>query len=80
MDSPRSNVIGIISTILSIILGVVSIIYTYISGKETMNVLEEIKRQNSRLVDKINYELSKDNYNDKNIEYIRKTLTSDQDS
>ena len=69
-----SNAIGAASTIISIVLGLVSIIYTYISGKETMETLEGIKMQNRRLVDKINHEISKGNFNEDNIEYIKSTI------
>lgn len=69
-----TSAVGVVSTIISIVMGMVSIVYTYVSGKETMTALEEIKKQNSRLVDKINYELSKNNYNEENIEYIRKII------
>lgn len=74
IDCNWSNAISAVSTIISIALGLVSIVYTYISGKETMETLEEIKRQNSKLVDKINYEISKDNYNERNIEYIKSSI------
>lgn len=69
-----SNALGAFSTVISIVLGLVSIVYTYVSGREMQITLDEIKKQNSRLVDKINYELSKDNYNEKNIEYIKSTI------
>lgn len=69
-----SSAIGAVSTIISIVLGVVSIIYTYVSGEHTIKTLEEIERQNRKLVDKINHELSKDNFNEKNIEYIQSTI------
>lgn len=69
-----SSMFSTISTIISIILGAGSFVYTYVSGEETLNHLDEIKSQNDRLVSKINYELSKENYDNNNIENIDRLL------
>ena len=69
-----TDAIGAIATVISIVLGVVSIVYTYVSGKETMHVLNEIRKENLKLVEKINYELSKSNFNEENINNIRKSI------
>lgn len=74
IDCNWSGAIGAVSTIISIVLGIVSMLYTYISGKETVETLEEMKRQNRRLVDKINHEISKGNFNEDNIEYIKSVV------
>ena len=71
-NNSYTDAIGIISTIISIILGFVSIVYTYTSGESTIKALDEIRIENRRLVDKINYELCKDNYNEVNIESLSK--------
>lgn len=76
-SSEWTSAVGIVSTIISIIMGMISIVYTYISGKETMSTLIEIKKQNKSLVDKINHELSKDNFNDNNIDYIKSTIINE---
>lgn len=65
-----SNSIGVFSTIISIVLGLVSIIYTYISGEKTIQVLDEIEKQNKSLVNKIVFELSDSNFDEVNIESL----------
>ncbi len=77
IDYEISSCIGMISTIVSILLAIFSFVYTYISGKETLDNLDEIKRQNYILVQKINDELSKSNYNDNNIENITEMLINE---
>lgn len=67
-----SEFVGIVSTIISIVLGFVSIVYTYISGQDTLKTLNEIRNENSKLVEKINYELSKNNYDETNINTLLK--------
>ena len=62
-----SSGVGVFSTVISILLGIYSIIYTYVSGQETLKLLQDIKERERRLVDKINHELSKDNYDRDNI-------------
>lgn len=72
-----SSMVSTISTIISIILGAGSFVYTYVSGEETLNHLDEIKSQNDRLVSKINQELSKENYDKNNIENIEQLLNEE---
>ena len=73
-----SEAMSTFATAVSIILGVASIIYSLIANEssaranqETLKILDEIKEQNRRLVEKIHKELSKDNFNEQNIEYLR---------
>lgn len=98
--------IGMISTIISILLGIISMVYSYVSGNETsalfkkfgekiegldqqINKIEEqstklekqiktIEEQNRSLVEKIKVELSKENYDQANIDNIRKNNASPQ--
>lgn len=69
-----ASLLGNISTVISIILAISSFIYSFISGEQTLKLLDEIRAQNSSLVDRINFELSKDNYDKKNIENIDKMI------
>lgn len=66
------SIISITASIISIILAIVSIVYTCKTNKNTEKLLDDIRRQNNKLVDKINYELSKDNYDEVNIAHLRK--------
>lgn len=70
-----ANSIGIISTIISILLAVISGVYTLVSGEKTLRYLDEIKKQNSDLIDRLNYELSKENFGKNNIENIKKNMS-----
>ena len=70
IDRNVSSFVGTISTIVSIVLGMMSFIYSYVSGKQTLEYLNEIKEENDKLVERLNYELSKENYGDKNVENI----------
>lgn len=65
-----AGTLGIVSTILSLILSFVSIIYTYVSGKQTLKTITTIKEQNDSLVEEIRRQLRKDNYNDNNLDNI----------
>lgn len=76
-DMELASTIGIISTIVSIILAMSSFIYSFISGEKTLQYLNEIKAQNDALVDRLNYELSKANYGQKNIESIDRMINED---
>lgn len=76
-DKDLASTIGIISTIVSIILAMGSFIYSFISGEKTLQYLNEIKAQNDALVDRLNYELSKANYGQKNIESIDRMINED---
>lgn len=69
-----SNGLSIVSTALSIVLALISIVYTYISGQNTLKNLNDMKQQYDSLVQKINYELSKNNQNDANIDNVRMEL------
>lgn len=63
-----AGAVGVFSTIISIILSVISLIYTYCSGVQTIKVLRKIENQNTILVKKISKELGQLNYNEENIE------------
>lgn len=66
---------GAIATMLSILLAYISIRYTQKTNDESQAVLQDIREQNSKLVDKINLELRKNNFNDSNIASIEKKLS-----
>jgi len=66
-----SSMIGVISTIISIVLSAIAILYTFFSGKNTLELLNKIKEQNKQLVEKIEHELLKDAYDDKGLEAAR---------
>ena len=71
IGSDSAGAVGVASTILSIVLGVVSIVYTYVSGQETIKALDKIVEQNKSLVNKINTDLLQDNFDEANIETLR---------
>lgn len=73
-DSSFGGIISIISTIISVLLSATAMIYTYISGKETLALLEKIEIQNKKLVNKINQDLLKDAYDEEGIKAIRERL------
>lgn len=79
-DKDLSLTLGTISTIISIILGAGSFIYTYVSGEETLHHLDEMKSQNDRLIRRLNQELAKDNYGISNIENIYEEMQKELDS
>lgn len=60
-----ASMIGTISTVVSIILAMGSFIYSFISGEETLQHLNEMRAQYETLVKKLNDELSKTNYGQK---------------
>lgn len=75
------GLVGALSTLISIILGVVSIVYTYISGKETSELssemskqIKEIADQNEAFIRNIKVELLKSNYDDDNIKNIQRHM------
>jgi len=86
-----SNALGIPSVILSVLLSVVAMLYTYLSGKETLktftktqkvfeetqNTLVKIETQNRKLVDKINQDLIKGSYNEAGIEAVRQAINDE---
>jgi len=67
VKSESSAAFGVISTIMSILLSIAAMLYTYISGKDTLQLLEKIESQNKKLVDKINLELLKDAYDENGL-------------
>lgn len=69
-----TNLIGSISTIVSIVLGIVSIAYTYVSGQETIDAINQINSHHTRLVEKINSDLAKGNLDEENLKYIRDSM------
>ena len=85
INADSYGAVGAFSTIVSIILGVVSMVYTFSSGKETSDLfqqmnrklkrldeqIDEIGKQNEAFVAKIKMELSKDNFDQANIDNIK---------
>lgn len=65
-----ANAFGTVSTIISIVLGLVSIVYTYQSSKELSSTLDEIRNQYRSLVTKINSQLIEKNFGDVNDESL----------
>lgn len=72
-----ASTVGTISTVVSIILGMSSFIYSFVSGEKTLQYLNEMKSQNDTLVQRLNSELSKENYGKKNIESIDRMINED---
>ena len=64
IGNDTASAVGVSSTILSIVLSVVSMVYTYISGIQTLKTIKEIKQQNDALVNEIANNRSEDNYNE----------------
>lgn len=71
-DCAYGDAVSTVSTSISVVLGIISILYTYVSGEETLKALNEIRRENQSLVQKINYELAKNNYDEENISNLLK--------
>jgi cell shape-determining protein MreC len=65
------DVVGTISIVTSVVLSVVATLYAYVSGKETLNLLEKIETQNKKLVAKINQDLLKGAYDEEGLENAR---------
>ena len=70
-----SSVLGVVSTIMSILLSAVAMLYTFVSGRNTLKQIgkidtqiEKIDTQNKRLIDKINQDLLEGAYNEAGIE------------
>ena len=74
-----ASTIGTISTVISIILGISSFVYSFLSGEKTLQYLDEMKAQNDSLVERINMELAKNNYGRKNVESIDRIINEDLD-
>ena len=68
--------IGMISIIMSILLSVVAVLYTYFSGKKTLGLLEKIEEKNNKLIDKINQDLLKGAYDEEGLKTVRKNWPS----
>jgi hypothetical protein len=66
------GIISIISTIMSVLLSVTAMLYTYFSGKRTLELLKKIEVQNKKLVDRINQDLLKDAYDEEGIKATQK--------
>lgn len=69
-----SSTVGVISTIVSIVLGAISIIYTFFSGQKSLETLNNMEKQYDALVKKINQEISKDNYDKENIAAVNEMI------
>lgn len=65
-----ADAMGILSTLVSIGLAIAAMEYTYRTSEETAKLLERIEKQNQRLVDKINRDLTSDNFDEANVEDI----------
>ncbi|MDO5151113.1 MAG: hypothetical protein Q4D76_17240 [Oscillospiraceae bacterium] len=70
--SKYSSILSNISTLVSIVLSIVSIRTAYVSEKSTTETLNQIIENNQVLVDKINYSLSENNFNDNNIDGLKR--------
>ena len=66
--------VGVVSTIISTVLGFVSIIYTFISGNKTIKLLDNIDTKNKLLIEKIRTELVEKNFDEENLESLRESL------
>ena len=66
----KSSALGDIATVISIVLAIVSIIYTYVSGEKTVENMDEIRHQSKNLVNQIIHERSKNNYDAENVENV----------
>lgn len=67
-----SLIIGLVSTSVSIILSVVATVYSYYSGMKTSELMEEIKKENTAMVEYINENRVKGAMGEKGIEKILK--------
>ena len=73
-DNNCANLIGSLSTIISILLGVVSIAYTYVSGQKTIDAIQQINDHHALFVEKINSDLAKGNMDEENLKNIRDSM------
>lgn len=62
-----SEIIGCVSTIVSIALSIISMYTSYVTENKTEKTLDEIKDNNKTLVNMIHCQLSQDNYDEENI-------------
>ena len=65
------SVLGVVATIMSVALSLFSIDYTCRTNEKTSELLDTIRNQNKKLVDKINTSQVCNNFGDNNLEYIR---------
>ena len=61
----------LISVVISVLLGIVAMTYTYVSGRRTLVLLNKIEIQNKNLVEKINLDLLKEAYDERGLEDTR---------
>ena len=66
--------ISSVSTAISILLSIVSIGYTFLSGRITLHNLGEMKEQNDILVNRLRQELSTSNFGKENIDNVDKII------
>lgn len=74
-DSIITEILGCVSTVVSIVLSVVAMICSSNTEKKTSNTLELIVMQNKALVNKINSDLVGKNFDERNIEDLTKHST-----
>ena len=67
-DSIITEILGCVSTVVSIVLSVIAMISSSNTEKKTAETLEQIVKRNEALVNKINSDLIRINFDDRNIE------------
>lgn len=65
------SALGIASTAISILLGVISIAYTFISGQETLKALDDIEKKYADFAEKVKTDLLITSVNERNAEKVR---------
>lgn len=77
--SDLSGFLGNLSTIISIVLGAVSIVYTFISGKDTAEQLLSMAHSTKNDIRSMREDLGpKGNFGDENVEGILKKIGPDE--
>lgn len=66
-----SSVLGVCSTVSSVVLAIASMVYSYMASKSTEETLSKIVENNSALVDKIRAEEVQKNINAKSAQSVR---------
>lgn len=66
-----TDIIGTIATISSVILSAVSLIYTYVSGTQTLGMLNDMNERYGAFVSAINENLIQANYDEENLKNVR---------
>lgn len=74
-DSIIVEILGCVSTVVSIVLSVVAMICSSNTEKKTTETLEKIVKRNEALVNKINSDLIGKNFDERNIEDLIKHST-----